>query len=244
MPHTCLHTCRVLHCLFILARKVWRELKINLRISETRAIVAWFDRSTTKKLHACDLCDAIFGTGGSGSSLRRPPPPPPPSLPQKPHAVQAQRSAALANGESSSGLGCPPRIPARDIHASPERRRQQIESGKIAWNWQGRRVSSAAAGATRHKEGGEYTVKDEKRVIHGGGARGSAGEGPVRSRGVLHAGGEAVVAEKARIEKRLKELQRERAMLLREKTGLGRGWEERGRRAGSPIAIATNKCGG
>lgn len=225
------------------ARKVWRELKINVRTSETNALVAWFDRSNTKKLHASDLCDAIFSPDAGaisfgGKSSRRGKPLPLP--PRKPHVLQAQKSAALANGVSSCDLACPPRLPPRaqeEVHGGAERRQQHTGSGKVAWNWQGRRGSSAAAGATRHKEGGN--VDKEKRSKFYGGEGGSGG-GPARFGGVLQAGGEAFVAEKARVEKRLKELQRERAVLFREKSGLGRGrcWEEHGRRARTSIAPA------
>eukprot|EP00903_Cladosiphon_okamuranus_P019599 g18025.t1 len=208
-------------------RQVWRELKINLRTSETKALVAWLDRSTTKKLHASDLCDTIFGVDAAAASTRgkksnrhaQPLPPPP----RKPHVLQAQKSTALANGVSSCDLACPPRLPARtkqEIHGEGERRQQHAGSGTVAWNWQGRRGSSAAAGATRDKER-RNVDKEKAGKFHGVG--GVSGVESMRYGGVLQAGGEAVIAEKARIEKRLKELQRERALLLRERNGLGRG---------------------
>lgn len=221
------------------ACKVWRELKIPLRTSETKALVAWLDRSTTKKLHASDLCDAIYGTDPGASSFHEKQNRQPlPSPPRKPHVVQAQKSAALANGESSCS---PPRAPFRakgENHGAPER------DGKVAWNWQGRRGSSAAAGATRDKEeGGDMHKEKGGKLLRGGGRGGHGAAGaPVRFGGVLQAGGEAVVAEKARIEKRLKELHREKALLLHEKNGLGRCWKERGRRARTPIAPV--RCGG
>lgn len=205
--------------------------------------MAWFDRSTTKKLYASDLCDAIFGADAAASSFReklnRPSLPPPP---RKPHVVQAQRSAALAGGNSCCNLACPPRLPARaheDCHGAPERR-QQMGGNKVAWNWQGRRGSSAAEGGTRKKGGGDADKGQHGKL--GGGGGGSRG-GPVRFGGVLQAGGEAVVAEKARIEKRLKDIQRERALLLRAKNGPGKCWEERGRRA-EPSIPHTNECRG
>eukprot|EP00752_Nemacystus_decipiens_P004820 g4387.t1 len=220
-------------------RQVWRELKIHLRTSETKALVAWFDRSTTNKIHASDLCEAIYGTPDVGASsfrekINRQPPPQPP---RKPHIVQAQKSAALANGGSSCS---PPRAPVRaqgEHHGAPERR-PQIGDGKIAWNWQGRRGSSAAAGAVRDKGGANTDKKPLQRGVHG------AAGGPVRFGGVLQAGGEAVVGEKARIEKRLKELQRERAMLLREKNGLARCWEERGGGGRTSSNAPAGRCGG
>lgn len=218
------------------ARKVWRELKIHLRTSETKALVAWFDRSTTRKLHASDLCDAIYGTDTGASSFqekndRQPPPLPP----RNPHEIQAQKSASLANGESSCS---PPRAPAR-TQEEERKRRPEIGDSKIAWNWQGRRGSSAAAGSTRNKDGGKTDNVKRGKLLRGG----IGGGAPVRFGGVLQRSGEAVVAEKARIEKRLKELHRERALLLREKNGLGMGrcWEERGRRARTSVAPV--RCG-
>lgn len=197
--------------------------------------MAWFDRSTTRKLHASDLCDAIYGTDTGASSFqekndRQPPPLPP----RKPHEMQAQKSASLANGESSCS---PPRAPART--QEEKKRRPEIGDSKIAWNWQGRRGSSAAAGSTRNKDGGKTDDVKRGKLLRGG----IGGGAPVRFGGVLQAGGEAVVAEKARIEKRLKELHRERALLLREKNGLGMGrcWEERGRRARTSVAPV--RCG-
>ncbi|CAM9530636.1 unnamed protein product, partial [Hapterophycus canaliculatus] len=212
-------------------RQVWRELKISLRGSDTNALVAWFDRSTTKKLRCHDLCDAVFGGGGSGSihSRRSSDPAPisrkrdqPLPQPPKPHVLQARRSAALAMGTSSCLDACPD-APVPASGKAQRKRRQPLEKpqqfgDKVAWNWQGRPPPAAAPnqdpgrdGLAGHENGGGVGAG----ATVGGSPRSSGA--PVRYGGVLRASGEAVVAEKARIEKRLKELRRERAALLREK---------------------------
>lgn len=193
--------------------------------------MAWFDRSTTRRLNYTDLCDTIFGRNSARADalsssrkrteqqllLQQAPP--------KPHVLQAQRSAALALGEScgnsiisSSGVARPPPLPARvqELNRLAAEKQQRL-GGKTVWNWQGRPPAAAAAGA-RHQELG--AAEGKKNDAPGGGGSGAPGSGPaapVRFGGVLKASGEAIVAEKARIEKRLKEVQRERALLLRDK---------------------------
>lgn len=105
--------------------KVWRELKINLRRSETTTLVSWFDRDATRAIHPSDLCNAVFADNNNDNKSRksssarysfRPkdqPLPPPPKPAQ--HVIQAQRSAALALGNNSRDIAgaaghqpCPP----------------------------------------------------------------------------------------------------------------------------------------
>ncbi|CAM9371727.1 unnamed protein product, partial [Scytosiphon promiscuus] len=235
-------------------RQVWRELKISLKGSETKALVAWFDRSTTKRLRRSDLCGAVFGGGGSRSVHNRRLSGPAlasrktdQSLPQppKPHVLQARRSAALAMGTSSCNLAaCPVTASEKDPrNLQPAGKPQGLE-GKTAWNWQGRPPPAAAPDREPRRRNATMCVPGGGGAGTGDGAtNGDSAPGsiaPVRFGGVLQVSGEAVVAEKARIERRLKELQRERASLLREKNVV-RCWGGRGK-GPSASSIPANKC--
>lgn len=225
------------------AHQVWRELRISLRTSETKGLVAWFDRGTTGKLRSSDLCDAVFGRRPSRESTadhrqrqeqRRLPPPP-----RKPHVLQAQRAAALAMGESSasgaSGVGgYPVRLPAPGGARERRRRAANKRDDRIAWNWQGRASAAAAPAAAAAGEGHrQERVENVSGIAAGSKPRGGGA-------GLLRASGEAVVAEKARIERRLRELQQERASLLREKRGVECWAETAGAGADPPRLLA--KC--
>lgn len=211
--------------------------------------MAWLDRSTTKRLHYTDLCDAIFGRNSARpdalSSSRQQTKQQQlllQQVPPKPHVLQAQRSAALALGESSSnsggvpssGVAYPPPLPARvqELNRLAAEKQKRL-GGKTAWNWQGRPPAAAAAEA-RHQElgGGE----GKKNSDPGGSGAPVPGPTPVRLGGILKASGEAIVAEKARIEKRLKEVQRERALLLRDKNRMECWREESAGRGGATAA--------
>lgn len=124
---------------------------------------------------------------------------------------------------------------------------------KAAWNWQGHALPKNGI----RREGGNYKLGDA--YSGGGGGRdggggscvdggvravhevsrvnrrcGSAGVGSgdrMKGGAVLQASGEAIVAEKARIEKRLKELNKERATVLRRKKKWVECWADN--RAGS-----------
>lgn len=242
--------------------QAWRDLKIGLRTSETKAVVAWFDRSTTKKLHTSDLCNAVFGASRSGHDCNGNSPPglPAPNNPgerhskprPKPHVVQAHRSAALAMGATSSGSSSDDSgsiaYPPLPLPSKKDRREAAAKKfdRRAAWNWQG---PAADAVDQRVDPGGKNEGSDKPVAGGGGGWTGgdggsavSRGAAPLRLGGVLQASGEAVVAEKARIEKRLKELRREKALLLREKNGMER-WGERGR-GPNPSHVPMNKCAG
>ncbi|CAN0385525.1 unnamed protein product [Ectocarpus sp. 8 AP-2014] len=206
-------------------RQVWRELKICLRKSETKAVVAWLDRSTAKKLHTSDLCDAVFGVSRSGHDCNGSSPPGllAPNNPgerhskprPKPYVVQAHRSAALAMGATSSGsssedsgsIAYPP-LPLPSKKDRREAAAKKLDR-RAAWNWQG---PAADTVAQRVDPGGKN--EGSNKHVAGGGGGWTGGDGGSA------ASGEAVVAEKARIEKRLKELRREKALLLREKNGI------------------------
>ncbi|CAM9607524.1 unnamed protein product [Pylaiella littoralis] len=231
-------------------RQIWRELKISLRKSETKALVAWFDRSTANRLHYADLCDAIFGRSSAGpdalySSRKQEERRPLQQAPPRPHVLQAQRSAALALGESSSSsnssvaYATPLRTSMQELKRLAAEKDDRLAS-KTAWNWQGH---PPAAGDRNPEFGEGYRKKSSE---PGSGDPPGSGVAPVRFRGVLKASGEAIVAEKARIEKRLKEVQRERALLLREKKRV-ECWRDtttgRGRTTSSTPDAPANKCG-
>lgn len=217
--------------------------------------MAWFDRSTTKLLHYADLCDATFGRS-SGSrfdalswSRKQKEQNPSQQRPPRPHVLQAQRSAALALGENChssliSSVSCPPPLPARVQKLKRlAGEKQQRLGGKAAWNWQGR---PPAAGARNPEFGGGDVIKSSEPGDVGD-APGSSVAAPVRFGGVLKASGEAVVAEKARIERRLNEVQREKALLLRQKKR-GECWRETtpgrwGATSSVPDAPPANTCG-
>lgn len=234
----------------LLIQKIWRELKISLRKSETKALVAWFDRSTANRLHYADLCDAIFGRSSAGpdalySSRKQEERRPLQQAPPRPHVLQAQRSAALALGESSSSsnssvaYATPLRTSMQELKRLAAEKDDRLAS-KTAWNWQGH---PPAAGDRNPEFGEGYRKKSSE---PGSGDPPGSGVAPVRFRGVLKASGEAIVAEKARIEKRLKEVQRERALLLREKKRV-ECWRDtttgRGRTTSSTPDAPANKCG-
>ncbi|CAM9441307.1 unnamed protein product, partial [Ascophyllum nodosum] len=202
--------------------QVWRELKITLRRSEVAALVDWLGRGATDTVRISDLCNAVFGEGGnttSRSSVASPRRQNHPLLPPpRPRHLQAQRSTALAMGKSISAAL---RSPARKCAAPPP-----LESKKV-WNYRqkwpsgvtesrrGRAVPSLAA-ATRPE--GPGNGRDERRCESVGvDSDGGCGRG-VSNGAALPADGRDVVAtEKMMIERRLKELQQEKANLLRRK---------------------------
>ncbi|CAM9876571.1 unnamed protein product [Ectocarpus sp. 12 AP-2014] len=228
-------------------RQVWRELKICLRTSETKAVVAWLDRSTTKKLHTSDLCDAVFGVSSSGHDCNGNSPPgllAPNNLGErhskprpKPHVVQAHRSAALAMGATSSGSSSEDSgsiaYPPLPLPSKKDRREAAAKKfdRRAAWNWQG-----PAADAVARRVDPASKDEGSNKLVAGGGGGWTGGDGGSA------ASGDAVVAEKARIEKRLKELRREKALLLREKNGT-ECWGKRGR-GPNPSCVPMNKCAG
>lgn len=145
-----------------------------------------------------------------------------PALPGRKNKKDAQRR------QQPGGGGAP-------ASASDGRKRQHIAprfENKAAWNWQGRALPKEGVGekgeldkldgGSRGDGGaglgvGAPAVHEPGRVVRRCGSAGvPSGSGGMRG-GVLKAGGEAIVAEKTRIEKRLKELHKERANVLRRK---------------------------
>lgn len=223
--------------------------------------MAWLDRSATDRIHPSDLCKAVFGgntckiqrSSLAPSRQKNNPLPPPP----KPHVLQARRSASLAMGGSSSTVAAtggyqPGLVPAypplpelktrkirgrgRDADRRKRKDRPYSENG-VALNWDGRYCQEQDTGGELKLDGSVATVSGApvgREGVNLARRCGSAGaESRVMRGGVLQANGEAVVAEKARIERRLKELQQEKARVMREKKWVECSEGQRNRRHSS-----------
>lgn len=172
--------------------KVWKELKIPVRQSETTALVGWLDKSGRDRVEHTDLSLAVFGNG---------------------HLSQKLSNDDISRSSSAGQLVARQKD---DIHCTigatkdklPSLANQAPKVGphpfkpRTAWNWQG-----------RHSESPRYqrnTVEDEG-VTAGGSF---ITRDPQRAGQTVKEGEGTVVAEKAEIERRLKELNQEKASLL------------------------------